>query len=271
MKTLYIRYFNIDAAGKMLLLIGYAFFFLYTILTGSVSMYVHPRVIPFMIFASVVMIIIAVLLGKILFKPQHKKVHSGLQIFFAIPLIMAFAWPATSFDSNAGAAFDVQLANSLNNNTTAGESDSNNSTDSGNTGADIIINDKAEAVPLIQNGILVMNSSNFYKCIIEVYNDMAQYEGLPVEVVGFVFKDSEDFADDEFVPARLMMVCCAADMQPVGFLCRYDHAAELPADSWVKVTGTIEETKLAGETIPYIAATSVEKTTKPDDDYVYPY
>lgn len=100
---------------------------------------------------------------------------------------------------------------------------------------------------------------------------MDRYEGVKIEVVGFVFKDNEEFSDNEFVPARLMMVCCAADMVPVGFLCRYDKASELAADAWVKVTGTIIKAQYDGETVPCIQAETVLTTDKPANDYVYPY
>lgn len=36
-------------------------------------------------------------------------------------------------------------------------------------------------------------------------------------------------------------VLCAADMQLVGLLCQYDQASKLEADSWVKVSGTIQK------------------------------
>lgn len=123
----------------------------------------------------------------------------------------------------------------------------------------------------LQDGVLVMDSSNYYKCLCAIYADMDKYEGTSVEVVGFVFNENESFAEDEFVPARLMMVCCAADMQPVGLLCQYEKALELEANSWVKVSGTIKEAEFDGETIPVIVAQSVEMTEEPDNAYVYPY
>ena len=65
--------FNINIALKILLLFGFAAFFLRTVLTGSVSLYVHPRIIPYMIFAAAAMIVIAFLLFGDLFKSTGKK------------------------------------------------------------------------------------------------------------------------------------------------------------------------------------------------------
>ncbi|WP_408647987.1 TIGR03943 family putative permease subunit [Vallitalea guaymasensis] len=42
-----------------------------------------------------------------------------------------------------------------------------------------------------------------------------------MEVIGLVFKDNKEFKDNEFVPARLLMVCCATDMVPICFYVIY--------------------------------------------------
>ena len=83
------RYLNINVALKILLLLGFAFFFLNSVVTGSVSLYVHPRIIPYLIFPAVVMIIMALLLLGELFKP-HKQKLSLLSLAF---LYYPFLWP----------------------------------------------------------------------------------------------------------------------------------------------------------------------------------
>lgn len=274
--------FNMNIVIKVLLLFGFAAFFMITIFTGSVSLYVHPRIIPYMIFASIAMIIIAFLLLKNLFKSEEESANSWPLLFFVVPLIMAFSLPAKSFDSSTGTTGDVQLSSSYNisnsNVTYTSENPQESELsvdDSESTEPDSGVDTSVSVVPSkslsLQNGILVMDSSNYYDCLCEIYANLDKYIGTPIEVIGFVFNDNETFADDEFVPARLMMVCCAADMQPVGLLCRYDKASELEADSWVKVNGIIEKVEYDGDTIPCISAQSVDVAKEPDDAYVYPY
>jgi len=278
MRTIKLSYFNINIALKILSLLGFAFFFMYSIFTGSVNRYVHPRIIPYMIFAAGAMLVISFLLFGELFKPQKEKSNSLSLLFYIIPLIMAFALPAQSFDSNTRTVGDIQLAG----NESVDSNKDNLQEDKPNDGSkeDVRENeskidatakeDSNNALPL-QNGILVMDSNSFYNCLNEVYSNLDKYVGMQIEVVGFVFNDYENFKDNEFVPARLMMVCCAADMQPVGFLCRYDKASELKSDSWVKVTGIIGKTKFDGEDVPFIEAKSVIEAEKPAGDYIYPY
>lgn len=279
MKTTNLYHLNMNVALRILLLLGFAAFFLYTIFTGSVSLYVHPRIIPFMIFAAAVMIIIAFLHFGLLFQQREKKFNSWPLFLFIIPLIMAFALPAEPFNSGTKAVREIELSGGVSTASQAENSSQNLSlqdtpeAEGLNTGTESAAakENSAEGETLLKNGVLVMDNNNFYNCMSEVYDHLEEYEGTPIEVVGFVFKDNDKFAKNEFVPSRMMMVCCAADMVPVGFLCRYDKAAKLETDSWVKVTGTIRQTEFDGKVIPYIEAESVEKAQKPDDDYVYPY
>ena len=66
-------------------------------------------------------------------------------------------------------------------------------------------------------------------------------------------------------------VLCAADMQLVGLLCQYDQASKLEADSWVKVSGTIQNAEIDGQIIPGFIAQNVASAKEPDEAYVYPY
>ncbi|WP_343216272.1 hypothetical protein [Clostridium frigoris] len=77
--------------------------------------------------------------------------------------------------------------------------------------------------------------------------------------------------ENEFVPARLMMTCCAADLAPVGLLANYDKAKDLKQDTWIKVTGKIKDLNYNGEKTPIIIVESIKNTEKPKIEYVYPF
>ena len=260
--------FNINFIIKIVLLFGFAGFFLITIISGTISMYVHPRIIPYLIFTSAVMIVMAFLYLGELFK-HNSKAKSWPLLFFIIPLMMAFTLPAQSFDLNTTAVGNLQLSdkgvfvngNSNQNTEISAENNLGQVEDTPSDSSDIEL----------QDGVIIMDSNNFYYCLNEIYENMEGYEGMSIEVIGFVFKDCEGLSANEFVPARLLMVCCAADMIPIGFLCRYDKASDLETDSWVKVTGTLGSTEFDGDVIPYINAINVEKTEQPNDNYIYPY
>lgn len=273
-----LRALNTTIALKILLLAGFGIFFCLIIFTGEVRLYVHPRIIPFILFAAGAMFIIALLLSRDLFSPTETGDFWPLLIF-AVPLLMAFAIPAKPFDSGSGTAGPVQL---ISNTAAVGtvQPESSASAPAADASSSSSTAELSQALPqvemqqpdiVLQDGVLVLNSENFYAGLNAVYDHLDDYKGTPVALVGYVFKDSESFAANQFVPARLMMVCCAADMQPTGLLCLYDGASQLEADSWVKVEGTIDETTFEGETIPCILANSVTPAEEPAEPYVYPY
>jgi putative membrane protein len=269
------RRLNFNAALKILLLLGFAAFFLITIFTGSVNLYVHPRVIPYMVFASAAMIVIAILLFQDLFRPTGGKVNSWPLLFFVIPLIMAFTLPAESFDSSSGTTGEIRLSatETFSDDSADSEQDEENPEDddsaAGDTDAEEENEDEEDS--LLRDGVMLLDSDNYYEGLCEIYTDIDKYRGTPILLEGFVFNENSSFGDNMFVPARLLMVCCAADMQTVGLLCLYDGASELEADAWVTVSGTVDKTELDGELVPCIVAESVELTEEPSETYIYPY
>ncbi|SHI19847.1 TIGR03943 family putative permease subunit [Sporanaerobacter acetigenes] len=279
MKIMKTRNYNIDAAFKVVVLLGFALFFFLTIQSGQVLKYVHPRNVPFIKFAVIAMVLISIFFIPEVFKPQRIKVSSIPLLFFILPLIMAFLLPTQSFNSDYISYGDLKLQGNSGNvdnpeiKTEYSEEDEYNEdiyideySDAENKN---IIESNRNELQLIDETI-IMDNDNYVRWIQEIYENIEKYNGKKIQVSGFVFKD-EQFEDNEFVSARMMMVCCAADMQPIGFLCRYDNAAELKVDTWIRVYGTIEKGEFNGNVIPVIEADKVENTEKPEFDYVYPF
>jgi len=268
---------NLDALLRIVVLSGFALFFFILVQNGRILLYVNPRIVPYVKFGSLVMAVTALFFIKDVFKPK-RKINITPYLFFLIPLLFAFLLPAKSLDSAAMAFADIEI--------TSGN------TNAGNSGAVVPQNSEIAATPdysasdsaasdftaIEEDGTagldpaapVIVSDADFVYWLQEINYDMEKYEGREIEVTGFVFK-SKEFSDKEFVPARLMMACCTADLQPVGLLCRYDKAAELPQDTWLKVTGIIKAVEYKGEKIPAIIAAKVEEAKKPDNEYVYPY
>ena len=290
------RRFNIDAVFKLIILLGFALFFFITIQTGKVQMFVHPRIVPYLKFGIVAMLVISLFVMGDVFKPQRKKVNIFPYLFFIIPLIMAFSLPPKDIGSGAmsfggvkatgqsGSMSQDELSNtdysdnsvpdgtandnSMNNSTVADNSsaDANQSTDSSFMDGDESVGNSLK----LQGDTVVMDDNNFVKWVQEIYNNPSKYEGKKIQVIGFVFRDKQ-FKPNEFVPARLMMVCCAADLNPIGLLAHYSNASELKQDSWFKFTGKIVKGEYKGQQTPVIDIESAIKTDKPKNEYVYPY
>ncbi len=124
------------------------------------------------------------------------------------------------------------------------------------------------------NKKITVSNDDFGIWLSEIYMDMEKYKGYTVVMTGFVFKDPEILKKDEFVPARLMMSCCAADLAPVGLVCKYDGASELKEESWVTVEGTLSivQNEYEGEKYddPQLTITKIT-SAEAVEDYVYLY
>jgi uncharacterized repeat protein (TIGR03943 family) len=99
--------------------------------------------------------------------------------------------------------------------------------------------------------------------------DPEAFAGQTVDVVGFVYRD-EEMPADQFMVARFLIVCCAADAVPVGLPVRYAEAAHLELDTWVRVRGTFAAGEVWGERLPVIAAEEVTVVPQPAQPYLYP-
>ncbi len=271
---------EINTAVKVALLLGFAAFYIVSMLTGSVSLYVHPRMIPFMIFAAVVMVIIAAM-----------PVSTGAAGSSSSPMTAGNREPTRAASMKAGPARRNQIGApqlSAADGVSGSQSDiSPAPADAGAGMSPAADGENADGAAISASeedggddgasgstghgGTLVFDQDNYYENLYNIYKDLDAFVGRDVELTGFVFKDSDTLQGDEFVAARLLMVCCAADMQTVGLLCRWTSAGELEPDTWVRVTGTLDKLMLDGEYVPVIMARSVEETVPPDIVYIYPF
>jgi putative membrane protein len=93
--------------------------------------------------------------------------------------------------------------------------------------------------------------------------------GSPADVVGFVFHD-DTLGADSFYAVRYVVTCCAADGAGVGLPVLWDGGGGLPADSWVRVRGKIEQATVGGYEQLALRAESVEPVPEPENPYLYP-
>lgn len=269
-----VRKLNMDTVLKIVVMTGFACFFLLTMQNGTVQLYVHPRIIPYMKFGAAAFILISLVLLKELFKPRKRKIRLSRYSVFLIPLLLFLAVPPKTADTGSISLGGMNksrssIKSSQDLNSEAGIQENLPSEEGAvNSPAGIPYRDVPQLK--LENGIIVMNDQNYVQWLQELYENLEKYDGKRIEVIGFVLKDKE-FNENQFVPARLIMACCAADAQPIGLLCTYGKSSELKKDAWVKVSGTISRGEFKNEVMPVIIADVVEKAEKPKIDYLYPY
>jgi len=262
--------FNLDVLFKIMILLGFALFFFLIIKNGQVLIYVHPRIVPYMYFAIIAIILMVLFSLPDLRKGPNNSVCLSYLIFL-LPLLTAFMPPQTmdaspiSFGSTkAGVVSSDDSAGDPSISSRAEESLSARYSDSDQE-SEVITPDIE-----ILDGPIVVDDNNFFQWSQEIFIGLDAYAGMQIEATGFILRD-EQFETNDFALARLLMTCCVADTVPIGFLCRYENSANLEELSWIKVTGNIQVVDYNGQTWPVIVIDKLEKTSKPKNEYVYPY
>lgn len=238
--------FPLDVVLKILLLLGFSTFFLYAVFSGAYVKYVHPRILPYMVFTAAVMILTSILMFTDVLKSKKSDKNSWGLIFFVIPLILAFSIPSTTLSSQSQVISNVQISN-------------NASTDNNSSESKTATKEK-----------IIMTDRNYYSNLYNFFSTPEAYVGQTVELVGFVYVD-DSLAENQFVIARYIMTCCAADMSLCGMVCNYDQSSSLKSDTWVKVTGTLCTQEFNGKKEPCIQVVGIEETKAPAQEYIYPY
>lgn len=263
---------------------------LYLVNSGKYLSYVTPRMKPYLYFTAAVMLIwVCVSLFR-LFRPQHI-VRSSHCFVLALPVLLLLL-PHSLLNTSDFSS------NYIGGNTFSGKNDSPGTADpSGvqnavpptdtepsdsidstvpDTQADMTDQGALTYLPGLDtaNKKITVSDDSFGMWLSEIYLNMEKYEGYTITMTGFIFKDPELLDEDEFVPARLMMSCCVADLAPTGLICKYDKVSELENDSWVTVEGTlfIAEYEYEGQKYndPQIEAVKITPAEEVEG-YVYSY
>ncbi|OPZ84349.1 MAG: hypothetical protein BWY74_04222 [Firmicutes bacterium ADurb.Bin419] len=264
---------------KISVMLVFAGFFLAASFNGKAKLYIHPKLIPMLVMCAFVFIAISFVLLKDLFKDGRKAKINFSMLIFIPPLIMALIIPAKPVTNNFSAynSANQSLQGSSGNSADNGkqiqqqvDQTSNPEDTSGDAYEDGSDSETEVQQFQMKDNKIVIRDNNYLKWMEEICNNISKYEGKEIELIGFVFKDS-NFKEDEFVAARSVMACCAADTQVVGFMCKYNEASSLKKNSWYKYSGKIISYTYQDKPMPAIEIENMISVAKPKDEYLYPY
>lgn len=270
---------------------------IYLLNSGNYLLYVTPRLRPYLIFAAILASVWALYGLSRLFRPQHL-IRSAHCFVLMIPVLllllphgtMSAADISTGYtgagalipDSSGGISSGQPSSPNQNSGYIAdsspdAESSSPDDTalpqDDGSSSSDVAA---SPYVADIHGGLdeknkkITISNEDFYPWIAEIYSNIDKYAGYQITVTGFVFKGQEYFEENEFVPARLAMTCCTADLSPVGLLCKYDKVAELESEQWITVEGVLHKGQYNGQDEPQLTVTNITPAEEVEG-YVFPY
>jgi uncharacterized repeat protein (TIGR03943 family) len=242
-------------ALKALILVGLAIFLADKLFNGALYYYIAPRFAWLSLVAVALLIILAQSYG-VFDRPQesaaHEHDHHEHQdhqrgkaspwplLIVALPVILGVLVPARPLGTNAAATRGVST-------------------------------DIALAADTASTLTVVPAERNVLDWVLAMTENPAPdaLDGEEADVIGFVYRDPY-FAEDQFMVARFVLVCCVADASPIGVVGQWPDAAELKLDSWVRVKGTFAAGEMSGEPMPVLVAASVEPVDAPAQPYLYP-
>ena len=261
---------------QTVILFGFALYFTSVVVSGSAYRYVHERHVPMLLLSAAVFFIIGVLkLKRVMQESQSctSLFYNGYAAVFDRPAgdsrsgradvfgsaVFAVALAGMVVAAKTGVAFSqFSYADSLGSQYTAAPP------------ARTALTRIAPPQLPLQDGRIIMDDDTFSLWLTELYTKLDKWVGAEITAVGSVWKDSELFEPHDFALARMMMTCCAADMQPVGLLAQWSGAQELTDGEWVEITGTLSKKPYKAGFDPYIIVASVKKIDSPGREYIYP-
>ncbi|UNC93108.1 TIGR03943 family putative permease subunit [Candidatus Contubernalis alkaliaceticus] len=262
------RIINIEALLKIVVLLGFFIFLLTSINSGQIYLYINPKMVIYVKLGMVVMFIVAVVtFGEIFRIPRKKTSFTTFALFF-LPLITLAAFSPVSIQSSDLPGREINVGRSENRQVQEDDYDEYFEDDQ-HVVQDIELDIK-EWEEIQTEDSIVLDDTNYYSWLFVIYYEIEKYVDKEIELVGFVYRD-DTHTKNEFVVARLAMVCCAADMQVIGLLVRDEEDLHLEQDTWVKVKGILKKDEFMGDTLPIVELVSVEEVEKPQWEYIYPF
>ncbi|MCI1945002.1 TIGR03943 family putative permease subunit [Clostridium luticellarii] len=237
---------NIGELTWFIILIAISLYFFTLVYTGNIKIFIHPAMIKYTIFASVFLLILSIFQLPKIFKNKYDKPRPGY-IIFAIPIIIGILANPLELNQNASNSKNITLVQN---------SDMLKDTSSIN-----------------KSGPIVFNDNNYLNMMNEINDTPNKFKNRQIVLKGFIYRDSS-LDKNQFVIARELMTCCAADTQIIGFLCSYNGPA-IDADTWIQVTGTLSTTNYIDANskqkslLPLLEIKNISKIPLPKSKYIY--
>ena len=269
---------------QAVILFGFALYFTCVVAFGSVYQYVHERHVPMLLLSAAVFLVLGILklrpgrfMSALLPVFSTDRGHSSAFGFvvFAVALLgmsaasgIAVRFSQFAYTDSLGGQSVIPPVN-VPSSSTVVESGVVAPFDT-TVSPGITVPSGVESKMQTSDGGIVMNDDNFAQWLTELYTKPDTWIDKKITATGSVWKDGELFEKDEFALARMMMTCCAADMQPVGVLAQWADVHALTEGEWIEVTGTLSKKPYKDSFDPLIIVETVKKIDPPRREYIYP-
>ncbi|HHP1052208.1 hypothetical protein ACS94_05765 [Bacillus cereus] len=274
-----------------IILIGLAMLLFKLLVTGNIYNFIAPKMIKFTYIAFVVILIFGIVQvwgdGR---EKQHDcnccKHHttskSGIKSFFVyvlfvVPIVSAFLFGSVTIDGSLagkrGMNQSVQ-SRSLERNEKEGEQvnfDGREVSVDPEETSNLSTTYKTEeqvVKSMLGQRKLQVKDKDYVQTMNVIGQNVNWFKGKEITFLGFIYKD-KDVMGNKAVVARYGITCCIADASVWGMIVTGKNVEKIPEETWVKITGLLDETTYKGTVFPLVKVNKIEKINKPTDPYVY--
>lgn len=277
--------FNKEEWVWFLLLAGWSLYLLYLLTKGEIVSFINPKRIPLMWGTLLGMMLLTFYQSTKLFTIPSRNTQLHSYIPMGIVLVCGI-FVLTTKESDRLPSLQAQksltiaskkenskfLNEAVENNTAIKSEAIANLTVPDNENAADIPPDREQDVQVMASDEIVLDNENYTKIITDIEQNPEEYIGKKIRLEGFVYRDPQ-FNSDDFVIARMFMLCCAADAQITGLMATWDKSDRLEDEQWLRVQGILKtkEYEIDGQKnlIPIIQIETANKLPTPDNQYVY--
>ncbi|HDR6311426.1 TPA: TIGR03943 family protein [Bacillus cereus] len=270
-----------------IILIGLAMLLFKLLVTGNIYNFIAPKMIKFTYIAFVVVLLLGSL--QVWGDGREKQddcncckhntaLKSGMKSFFVyvlfvVPIISAFLFGGVTIDGSLagkrGMNQSVQ-ARSIEKNEKE-EIQVNPDWQEQDKTSNLKVTDQVEEQlekSMLGQRKIQVEDKDYVQTMSIIGQDVKGFKGKEITFSGFIYND-KDVTGDKVVVARYGITCCIADASVWGMIVAGENVKNLPPETWVKITGLLDETTYKGTLFPLVKVSKVEKINTPTDPYVY--
>jgi len=289
---------------RAVILLGFALLIVYLVASGEILLYVTPKLIIYLEAAAAGLFIVAAFQFYISFLSMKRTVivcdcshdhnhghdhghgHShepprsiGRNIviygLFLLPLVFGTVLPNTALAGSLAQQKGMNLGGTAVNASSAPadlvELDSNEDPALKEKFKTTVYNrDYAKLGMLLYKQNVIEMKDEWYIEKLQAMNTFVDnFQGKSIKITGFVYRE-DGLPNNQFIIGRMAMTHCIADISPYGIITEAANAGQYANDSWVTITGTIDQTVYHEQKVMKIIIDRVEPAKAPSVPYIYP-
>ncbi|MBO9128158.1 TIGR03943 family protein [Bacillus sp. 165] len=265
---------------KGIILLGFTMLLFKLLVTGTIQHFMAPRMIPFVYITLFLCLLFGIIqIWRSWMKHTKHACSCGEEhdipataagsilyySLFIIPIITGFLFADSVIDGSVAGKRGVNLGGRTMNEQGIVDPDENMNLLPQEPPEDYY---KKLENQLHRKKKIVVDDEHYISIMDIIGKDVEGFKGKTITFMGFVHREPP-MGKNQLVIARFGITCCVADASVYGMLATGDKIISLKDDTWVIVTGVLDEAVYMDTLFPIVKVTKAERIQEPKIPYVY--